>query len=173
DDPLPTIVNVHGGPLGAWSDHVDRRFVMAIAASLAILVSIAIWLFADRFTPAGLILLGGLWGAAAFPLYSISIAHTNDHAAQGEYVMVSSGLLLMYGIGAVAGPLLSSIAMQFFGARGLFIFTGAVHALLCVYLLQRRLRRSRAGAEDHGAFADALTASHTTSQVYEQEISSR
>jgi MFS family permease len=160
-------------PLGAWSDRIDRRYVMALAASLAVMVSVAILLFAGKLAPAGLILLGGLWGAAAFPLYSISIAHTNDHAAPDAYVVVSSGLLLMYGIGAVAGPLLSSIAMQFFGAAGLFVFTGAVHLLLALYLLQRRLRRSRASAEEHAAFADALKASHTTSQVYEQEIGSR
>ena len=157
-------------PLGAWSDRIDRRFVMAIAASLAIAVSVAIWLFADSFTHGGLILLGGLWGAAAFPLYSISIAHSNDHAAEDEYVMVSSGLLLMYGVGAVVGPVCSSIAMYWLGSAGLFAFTGAVHLLLFVYLLQRRLRRGTADVEDQVAFADALTASRTTSQVYEAEM---
>jgi MFS family permease len=156
-------------PLGAWSDRVDRRFVMAISASLAIAVSVAIWFFADRFTHGGLILLGGLWGAAAFPLYSISIAHSNDHAAEDQYVVVSSGLLLMYGIGAVVGPILSSIAMYWLGSPGLFAFTGAVHVILCAYLLQRRLRRGRARADEQVAFAEALTASHTTSQVYETE----
>jgi MFS family permease len=156
-------------PLGAWSDRVDRRFVMAISASLAIAVSVAIWFFADRFTHGGLILLGGLWGAAAFPLYSISIAHSNDHAAEDQYVVVSSGLLLMYGIGAVVGPVLSSFAMHWLGSAGLFAFTGAVHVVLCGYLLQRRLRRGRARAEEQVAFTEALTAAHTTSQVYETE----
>lgn len=156
-------------PLGAWSDRVDRRFVMAISASLAIAVSVAIWFFADRFTHGGLILLGGLWGAAAFPLYSISIAHSNDHAAEDQYVVVSSGLLLMYGIGAVVGPVLSSFAMHWLGSAGLFAFTGAVHLVLCGYLLQRRLRRGRARAEEQVAFTEALTAAHTTSQVYETE----
>jgi len=158
-------------PLGAWSDRVDRRFVMAIAATLATAVSVAIWFFADTFTPAGLIVLGGLWGSAAFPLYAISIAHSNDHAAENQYVVVSSGLLLMYGIGAVVGPMLSSVAMHFLGPAGLFAFTGVIHLLLCVYLLQRRLRRGRARAEEQAAFSDALTASHTTSQIYEHEIS--
>ena len=160
-------------PLGAWSDRVDRRFVMAIAASLAIAVSVAIWFFADTFTHAGLILLGGLWGAAAFPLYSISIAHSNDHAAPDQYVVVSSGLLLMYGIGAVVGPIFSSVAMHWLGSAGLFAFTGVVHLLLCVYLLQRRLRRGKVDTDEHGAFAAALTASHTTSQVYEKELTSQ
>jgi len=160
-------------PLGAWSDRIDRRYVMALSATLAIAVSIAIWIFADGLSRTGLIVLGGLWGAAAFPLYSISIAHSNDHARQDEYVMVSSGLLLMYGIGAVAGPLAASISMRYLGPAGLFLFTGFVHAVLCVYLLQRRLRRSPAEAGEQAAFADALTASHTTSRVYEHEISTK
>jgi MFS family permease len=160
-------------PLGAWSDRIDRRFVMALSASLAVTASIAIWIFAPRLSHNGLIMLGGLWGAAAFPLYSLSIAHSNDHAREDEYVMVSSGLLLMYGIGAVAGPIAASVAMNYLGASALFVFTGSVHAVLCVYLLQRRLHRSPAEAEDQAAFADALTASHTASHVYEQEISSR
>jgi MFS family permease len=156
-------------PLGAWSDRVDRRFVMGVSATLAIAVSGAIWFLSDRLTHGGLILLGGLWGAFAFPLYSLSIAHSNDHAAEDQFVVVSSGLLLMYGIGAVVGPVISSIAMYWLGSVGLFAFTGAVHVVLCAYLLQRRLRRGKARAEAQVAFTEALTASHTTSQVYETE----
>lgn len=160
-------------PLGAWSDRIDRRYVMALAASLALGVAFTMWLFAGRFSHGGLILLGGLWGAAAFPLYSISVAHSNDHAAEHEYVMVSSGLLLMYGIGAVLGPVLSSLAMNWLGSAGLFGFTGAVHLLLFIYLLQRRLRRETADTEEHVSFADALKAARTTSQVYETEMAGK
>jgi MFS family permease len=127
---------------------------------------------ANAMTPSILILLGGLWGAAAFPLYSIAIAHSNDHAKPDEFVMVSSGLLLMYGIGAVVGPLIASAFMQLLGAAGLYFFTGIVHVLLCVYLGVRRLRRRQAPAEEQHGFAAALTAAHTSSQVYEQEVRS-
>ncbi|MEX0976449.1 MAG: MFS transporter [Woeseia sp.] len=157
-------------PLGAWSDRVDRRFVMAVCAGMAAGVSVAIWFLADSMTPAIIIVLGGLWGAVAFPLYSISIAHSNDHAAADEFVVVSSGLLLMYGIGAVVGPLLASICMQISGPAGLYAFTGAIHVLLLVYLFLRRLRRSPAPPEEQQAFAEALTASHTRSQVYEKDL---
>ncbi len=158
-------------PLGAWSDRVDRRFVMAVCAGMAAGVSVAIWSFADAMTPAIIIFLGGLWGAVAFPLYSISIAHSNDHAAPDEFVVMSSGLLLMYGIGAVVGPVLASVCMQLLGPAGLYLFTGMIHVLLLVYLFLRRLRRSPAPPEEQQAFSDALTASHTRSQVYEQEVS--
>jgi hypothetical protein len=64
---------------------------------------------------------------------------------------------------------MSSIAMLWLGSAGLFAFTGVVHVVLCAYLLQRRLRRGRARAEEQVTFTEALTASHTTSQVYETE----
>jgi MFS family permease len=106
---------------------------------------------------------------AAFPLYSISVAHSNDHAAEHEFVVVSSGLLLMYGIGAVVGPLLASGLMQAMGATGLYAFTGAIHLILLVYLFVRRYQRKPAAAEEQIAFTDALTAANTRSQVYEHE----
>lgn len=157
-------------PLGAWSDRVDRRYVMGACAVLSVAVSIAILSFSDAMTPTIIILLGGLWGAAAFPLYSISIAHSNDYAKPDEFVMVSSGLLLMYGAGAVIGPIAASAFMEFLGPAGLFFFTGIVHVLLCVYLAVRRLRRRQAPPEEQHAFAAALTAAHTSSQVFEREL---
>ena len=158
-------------PLGAWSDRIDRRYVMGICAALSIAVSVAIWSFSQAMTPFIIILLGGLWGAFAFPLYSISIAHSNDHAKPDEFVMVSSGLLFMYGIGAVVGPVVASAFMEMAGPAGLYLYTGLIHLLLCIYLLVRRLRRRQRPLEEQHAFADALTAAHTQSQVYEQEIS--
>jgi MFS family permease len=156
-------------PLGALSDRIDRRYVMAMCAAFSLAVSVTILAFADRLAPAGIVLLGGLWGMAAFPLYSISVAHSNDHAAEHEFVVVSSGLLLMYGIGAVVGPLLASGLMQAMGATGLYAFTGAIHLILLVYLFVRRYQRKPAAAEEQIAFTDALTAANTRSQVYEHE----
>jgi MFS family permease len=140
-------------PLGALSDRIDRRYVMAICASLGFAASLAILAFGERLPAPGIVLLSGLWGAAAFPLYSISVAHSNDHAAQHEFVAVSSGLLLMYGIGAIIGPLLASGLMQLMGARGLYAFTGTIHLSLLGYLFVRRYRRSPVAPEEQSAFA--------------------
>ncbi len=150
-------------PLGAWSDRIDRRYVMALCVACGVAVSACILVFGDSLTPGALILLGGLWGAVAFPLYSIAVAHSNDHAEEGEFVVVSSGLLLMYGLGAVVGPLVASGLMQVMGAGGLYAFTGAIHLVMLVYLFIRRYRRSPAADEEHIAFTEALTAAHTVS----------
>jgi MFS family permease len=157
-------------PLGLWSDRVDRRWVIAFAAATALLVGTAIWLAFQVMSPLLLMLLGACWGAVAFPLYAVSVAHTNDHAKSGEYVMISSGLLLMYGIGAIVGPFLASVSMHLAGSGGLFLHTALIHLLLIGYIAMRFARRKPAPEEEHRRFVDALAATQTASQVYEDEI---
>ena len=157
-------------PLGLLSDKVGRRKTMFGAASVSALFAALIVLFVDQLGFVGINLLGAAWGFFAFPIYAISVAHANDYADSSDYVMVSSGLLLMYGIGAIIGPFAASAAMAISGVTGLYLLTGFVHALLAVYAVQRIVRRTSAPVEEHIAFADALATAHTASQVYEEEI---
>lgn len=158
-------------PLGLWSDRVDRRWVIAFAAVTAMLVGTTIWVAFKVMSPLVLMLLGACWGAVAFPVYAVSVAHTNDHARAGEYVMISSGLLLMYGIGAIVGPFFASVAMHLLGSGGLFLYTALIHLLLICYIAMRFARRKPAPEEEHRRFVDALATTQTASQVYEDEIS--
>ena len=157
-------------PLGLWSDRVDRRWVIAFASGAALVVGLATWLFFDVLSPAVLLGLGAAWGAVAFPLYAVSVAHTNDHARPGEYVMVSSGLLLMYGIGAIMGPFVAPAFMYWAGSGGLFLYTALVHLALLAYIGYRFLRREPEPEEEHGRFVDSLAATQTASNYYEEEI---
>jgi MFS family permease len=157
-------------PLGFWSDRVDRRWVIAFAALMGLLVGLATWLFSTHMSPGLLIALGAAWGAVAFPLYAVSVAHTNDHARPGEYVMISSGLLLMYGIGAIAGPFMASLAMSWMGSGGLFLYTAVVHVLLLGYVAFRFVKREPVQEEEHRKFVDALAGTQTASHVYEDEL---
>jgi MFS family permease len=116
-----------------------------------------------------LIVLSGIWGALAFPLYSIAVAHSNDYAHKGEYVMVSAGLLLMYGLGAIIGPFLAAAAMTLVSASVLYLYTAVIHLLVFGYVLIRVQRRVPAPLEEHVPFSEALTSVQTASQVYEEE----
>jgi MFS family permease len=157
-------------PLGHLSDRIDRRYVMGLIALGGMIVAIVTAMFADRISPIAIVLLCGAWGAMAYPLNAISVAHANDNANSDEYVMLSSGLLLMYGVGAIVGPFASSAAMSVVGPGGLFLFTALVHAILLLYLLNRMLRRPAPDITHHVPFDDAIAASHTTSQVFEERI---
>jgi len=157
-------------PLGYMSDKLGRRKVLLLSTIVGITIAVvAVTAFGDlSFVKVNL--LGAAWGAVAFPLYALAVAHANDYAEADEYVMVSSGLLLMYGSGAIMGPFVASAMMTLGNPSGLFAFTGVAHFLLCLFLLQRMLRRESSPTEQHIEFRDALTTAVTASQVYEEEI---
>jgi MFS family permease len=157
-------------PIGFLSDRIGRRKTMLGATTACALLAASIVVFVNELGFVGINLLGAAWGFFAFPIYTVAVAHTNDYADPSDYVMVSSGLLLMYGVGAIIGPFAASAVMTLSDTSGLYLLTGIVHALLAVYIVQRIVRRSSAPIEDHITFADALATAHTASQVYEEEI---
>lgn len=157
-------------PLGWLSDRIDRRYVMAGASVAGIGIALCMWLLAGQLPVSGIIALGVLWGAMAFPIYSVSVAHANDWAHPDTYVQISSGLLLMYGVGAITGPVIASGIMTVTSASGLFLFTGIVHALLALYVVARRKARQRTRQFDQIEFSDALTSAMTASNEFSQDI---
>ena len=157
-------------PLGFLSDKFGRRKTLLGAAVIGTIVAATIMMLVEELGFIGINLLGAAWGFSAFPMYTISVAHANDHAEPSDYVMVSSGLLLVFGIGAVLGPFAASAMIVFATTSGLYLLTGLVHLLLAIYIAMRMSRRESTPIEDHIAFGDALATAHTASQVYEEEI---
>jgi MFS family permease len=157
-------------PLGVTSDRVGRRPVLLAIAVLGILAASSLVFFSGGVATSTLFLLGAAWGAFAFPLYAVSVAYTNDLADPSEYVMVSSGLLLVYGIGAISGPFVASLAISAFGATMLFVYTAVAHVLLLVFAVGRMVRFRGKRHEEQVEFGDALTASQTASRIYEEEV---
>ncbi|MBN9252801.1 MAG: MFS transporter, partial [Mesorhizobium sp.] len=98
-------------PAGRLSDRTDRRYVLAGAAFGAALFGLIVFLVQPR---AGLFVLPATaaYGAFAYTLYSIAVAHANDHARAEDFVKVSGGLLLLYGFGTIIGPLLAAALME-------------------------------------------------------------
>ncbi|MGB5331243.1 MAG: MFS transporter [Woeseiaceae bacterium] len=156
-------------PLGILSDVIGRRKVLVAVSLAGGVVGLLLFLAVPvlNFTTANI--LAAFWGALAFPLYTLAVAYANDFAEAGEYVMVSSGLLLMYGIGATIGPFAASAVMTMQGTGSLFLFTALVHVALVAYVMIRFMRR-RTQATQQIAFSDALSAAQTASQVFEEDI---
>ncbi len=157
-------------PLGFLSDRFGRRRILLAAAVTGAAVAGLIVAFAGELGFVGINILGAAWGFFAFPMYAIAVAHANDYAEVDDYIMVSSGLLLMFGTGAIVGPVLASAVIELTDATGLYLLTMLVHAMLALYVLLRIFRRSSSPMEHHIAFSDALATAHTASQVYEEEI---
>lgn len=154
-------------PLGWWSDRVDRRWVLAVICGAGALVSLATWLLTPHLPLWAVLALGFAWGALAFPTYSVAVAHANDWASPDTFVQVSAGLLLLYGVGAIIGPLVAPLLMGPLGASGLFAFNTGVFLLLMIYTLLRMRRREACDETHHRDFNEAITAARTVSVVYE------
>jgi MFS family permease len=157
-------------PLGFASDKFGRRKVILGAALLGVGIATSVLLSGNALEFWAVNLVGAAWGAVAFPLYAISVAHANDYAEPEDYVMVSSGLLLMYGMGAIAGPFIASLFMSYIGAVGLFGFSAIVHGALALFVVHRMMQRASMPDEQHMAYGDALATAHTASFVYEEEF---
>jgi MFS family permease len=132
-------------PVGIASDKMDRRVVL-IAIGCVALVADALFLFSGVTHPWLVMGLAGLFGATVFTMYPVIVAHANDHAEPGAFIQVSGGLLLVYGVGSIVGPMLAGFAMSSFGASTLFAVTGAAHVLLVLFALFR-LRTAPAVAQ--------------------------
>jgi len=80
-------------------------------------------------------------GGIINPLYSLLIAHTNDYLSKEQMPAASAGLIFLNGFGAIFGPLVTGWLMGEVGARGYFLFIGALFALLAGYAAWRMTRR--------------------------------
>ncbi|MBX3579053.1 MAG: MFS transporter [Rhizobiaceae bacterium] len=128
-------------PAGRISDRTDRRYVLAAAAFGASLAGVMIVVLAPR-SGTLVIAMTAAYGAMAYTLYSVAVAHANDHASAEEFVKVSGGLLLLYGFGTMAGPVLGAALMARLTPESLFLATALAHFLLAAYALLRIRRRA-------------------------------
>ena len=137
-------------PLGILSDRFDRRLVVIACFLAAALVCLPIAL-AD-LGATWTIGLGSLFGGFAFALYPLCVAHSNDHLSEDERIGASSGLVLTYSAGAVAGPLIGSAGMGAFGPAGLFAVIGGLALIGGLFGVGRTFARAAVPANDQQAF---------------------
>mgnify|MGYP000862930607 CR=1 FL=1 len=122
-------------PVGHASDRHDRRIVIAVASVVGGLAAIA----AVFVSGTAQLVAVGLLGGMMMPLYSLSVAHTNDYLQPTQMVAASSSMILMSGVAAIAGPLLASLSMQVLGPDGFFWFIGMSMLLVAVFAVYRSI----------------------------------
>lgn len=138
-------------PVGRISDRTDRRYVLSAAAFGSALFAVAVFVIAPR-SGAAILAMTAAYGALAYTLYSIAVAHANDHAAPEDFVKVSGGLLLLYGFGTMIGPIVGAFLMERMRPESLFLATAVAHFLLGAYALMRVRARAPVPIEDREAF---------------------
>ena len=142
-------------PIGRLSDQFDRRIVFLGVTIIASLIGLALAVIPS---PSLIILLGlaGCYGGFSLTLYSLCAAHVNDFVKPEDFVHVTSALLLTFGLGAIAGPIIASIVMEMTSHNGLFFTTAATHATIAGYTLYRLARKPRTKPDDFEPFVVSM-----------------
>ena len=153
---IATISGVFGqGPIGYFSDIYDRRKVIVIVtfassalAFLSILSSSdplqnTYYMNEFAFKKILFFLFVGASPSLCLPLFSLNLAHTNDFVPKEKFVAAGGGLQLIFGIGAISGPIICSIFIGWFGLNGFFVFLLLIHAFIGFFGIYRmRVRKT-------------------------------
>jgi MFS family permease/pimeloyl-ACP methyl ester carboxylesterase len=142
-------------PLGSWSDRVDRRIVITVTAAVAAIVAVvASQVHTDRRLV--LIALTTVAGGSAFPIYSLSVAHLNDYLDDASTVAAGAKMVLINGVGSVAGPIVGSMAVGLVSPGSLFVTLAVAYVIVGSYSAFRMTRRSAAQEEARATFTPVV-----------------
>ena len=147
---ISTISGVLGQwPIGFFSDTYDRRLVIILTTFGAAFLSFCsiltandpieniYWLKEFDFKKILFFIFVGLYSSLCLPLFSLNLAHTNDYVSKEKFVGAGGGLQLIFGFGAISGPILCSFFMQIFELNGFFIFLIIIHLIIGSFGLYR------------------------------------
>ena len=122
-------------PISSASDDVDRRAVTFFVAIAAGSVALLLALTSGVGWKASVLMLA--LGGFSYPLYALAAAYTNDWSPPDKLMAVASQLVLVYGAGALLGPLIVSSVMSVVGNQGFFWTTAVMHFVLAAFMLYR------------------------------------
>ena len=128
-------------PVGFMSDRADRRWVITFVSVGAGIVAVFLpW--AAQTSEGALIAVALVFGVFALPGFGLAVAHANDHAEPGQSVSVNGSLLMLYGVAAIAGPIIAPVVMRTLGQASLFYWVSGLYAVLVLFCLYRISQRA-------------------------------
>jgi MFS family permease len=128
-------------PAGRLSDRIDRRLVIAALAFIAAITAFALALWSGQLTRWQAVALFFAWGAGGLSFYGIAVAHMADRAEPGKLAQSAAGVLFVWAVGSVIGPLLMGPLVDWFNVAGMFWFAGAVALAVTVLMFWRQSTR--------------------------------
>ncbi|WP_207004338.1 MFS transporter [Trinickia mobilis] len=120
-------------PVARLADLVDRRAVIAAISTLTAACCVLLFVLQRGALVEA---IDYLYVTVVFSLYGVVISYVNDCTPSDQRIAVSSALLLIFSLGASAGPTLASAAMALVGPRGLYLFAAIVTGTLTVLALR-------------------------------------
>ena len=134
-------------PLGVLSDRIDRRAVLVITCGLIVAAGIAA-LFVSFATILLLMIVFLVFGGAIETVYSVANAHANDRADPGDFVPLSSTLLVAWSTAATIVPLGVTLLTPVFGQHTFIYAIILVAIAYAAYVIWRLKERQPVPADE-------------------------
>ncbi len=151
------LVTVTGGifqwPIGYYSDKSDRRNIIVFCTfSAAIFCFLSIYASGTSLenmylaTSVGIdkamfFIFMALYAGMSLPMFTLNLAYVNDYIPKEKFVAAGAGMQIIFGIGAMIGPLLCSFLMNKYGPNGFFVHLMIFHLIIGMFGLYRMTKR--------------------------------
>ncbi len=123
-------------PVGLLADRYNRSKVMIMIAVAGLAALVAFLLAATPVDLETLIFgLTGLFSGLALSIYAIGSAITNDKLEPDEMVGCGTTFFIVFGVGMMLGPILSTETMEAWGPSSYFHYLAAVQVLIVAYAI--------------------------------------
>ncbi|WP_430513447.1 MFS transporter [Pannonibacter phragmitetus] len=143
-------------PVGMVSDRIDRRLVLIGMGLVAMVVETVLSLLSAPGSTTVIIFVS-LFGGMIYSMYPVIVAHANDHAAPGEFLKTSGGLLMLYGVGTMIGPIAAAALMSATSPSALFHVTAGAHLLMVLFTVWRMTQRASPSVAEKSDFVPVIT----------------
>jgi MFS family permease len=140
-------------PIGRLSDRYDRRTVLLFILIGTMIASFTLSILSYTAAALTLLLVAGTFlGGFLATIYPISVAHAFDYIDRSEMISANSSMLLIWSIGATAGPLIASLVMGRVGSSGLFYYLTVIALMLAIFTRYRMGAREARPANEQTSF---------------------
>ena len=141
-------------PIGYFSDRTDRRIIIIactfIGAFFCFLTVTASGTSLENMylaTSVGMdkimfFVFVTLYAGFAIPIFTLNLAYINDFIPKEKFVAAGGGMQIIFGLGAIGGPILCSIFMNIYGSNGFFVFLAIFHLIIGLFGMYRITKRS-------------------------------
>ncbi len=161
-------------PMGALSDRIDRRIVLAMVSAGSVLVAALAFSTHGAASLFLLIVVFALWNGFNETVYSVSSALANDRADPKDYVMLSSTQMIAWSIAAFIIPSIATVVLAFVPIQYFIPVGGTISAIFLVFVLYRMSVRDEVPQEEREEFQTvtaqvAYPGDYSNPDAYEDE----
>ncbi|WP_295313171.1 MFS transporter [Roseobacter sp.] len=141
-------------PIGWLSDRMDRRTLILGLSVLGAASCILGWVSGGGRWP--LMAAAFFAGGVTTPLYALLLAYTNDALPTADMPAASGGLVFTFGLGAIAGPMVTGWAMQSLNPHAFWLVLCVTFVCIALYALYRMTQRAVVPGEETDSYLNVL-----------------